>query len=86
LLGFHRVKFELRKHFIRVYPVKFEARKYFTGEGAYLWMKDEKSMGQGARGGEQGAEDRIVELLSESFFTGYLKRAYCANDFSLYYS
>jgi hypothetical protein len=36
MLGFHRVKFEVRKHFTRVYPVKFEARKYFTGEGAYF--------------------------------------------------
>jgi len=32
----HGVKFEVRKHFNRVYPVKFEARKYFTGEGAYF--------------------------------------------------
>ncbi len=28
-------------------------------------------MGQGARGGEQGAEDGIVERLSESLLTGY---------------
>jgi|GEM_PF-7038966 len=38
MLGFHRVKFEVRKHFTRVYPVKFEVRKYFTGEGAYFMV------------------------------------------------